>query len=190
MLKWSILSVKFLFKYLLCCILRERFTWSQGKISTKLSLATVSTIPWLYWSIASNSGSPRLYEELKQSVHTTFVTARVSSGDKSTAELCRVVRISHIELASRQTRRNRRKMLSVITLHISQEYLPVLRMLCQGNHSFRIVLYLMIICFYLTYFLDRCSSLSKHAQGSVHNFSMKLPCGTIVSKCYVFPISC
>lgn len=93
----------------MCYTLRKMFTWSHGKISTKLSLATVSTIPWLYWSIASNSGSPHLYEELKQRVQTTFVTARVNSGAKSTAELCRLVRISHIELASRQTGKSKKK---------------------------------------------------------------------------------
>lgn len=78
-------------------------TWSQGKMSTKLSLATVSTIPWLYSSMASNSGSPRRYEELKQREQTTLVTARVSSGAMSRATSCAALSVSHRDAASRQT---------------------------------------------------------------------------------------
>lgn len=78
-------------------------TWSQGKMSTKLSLATVSTIPWLYSSTASNSGSPRRYEELKQREQTTLVTARVNSGATSRAVSCAVMSVSHKDAASRQT---------------------------------------------------------------------------------------
>lgn len=58
---------------------------------------------WLYSSMASNSGSPRRYEELKQREQTTLVTARVSSGAMSRAVSCAALSVSHRDAASRQT---------------------------------------------------------------------------------------
>lgn len=55
--------------------------------------------------MASNSGSPLWYDELKQSEQMTFVTARVSSGDRSRASPAAASsnRMEHRDWASAQT---------------------------------------------------------------------------------------